>query len=132
MFYCNDSLDYYADCVYSALLLHDICKADDTPEHKTVFEHPLLAGELFYSTAITYIKDNDTISTYDKECLQSSTIPTIKSAIESHMGQWNVSRDKKIRLPLPKKLIEHFVHMIDYLASRKQVEFNFNDGVKDV
>lgn len=41
------------------------------------------------------------------------------------MGQWNCDRDGKVILPKPIALNEQFVHMCDYLASRKIIEVNF-------
>ncbi|MCD3326841.1 hypothetical protein G8V02_07945, partial [Clostridium botulinum D/C] len=50
----------------------------------------------------------------------------IVKAIRSHMGEWNKDyRTKKEVLPLPKTRIERFVHMCDYLASRKSINIEF-------
>jgi hypothetical protein len=38
--------------------------------------------------------------------------------IESHMGQW----DEFGKLPTPKTKAQRFVHMCDYLASRKEIQ----------
>ena len=51
----------------------------------------------------------------------------ICKVIESHMGPWNKSEYSDIILPLPKTKFERFVHMCDYLASRKFLDIKFND-----
>ena len=49
------------------------------------------------------------------------------NAINSHMGKWNTDyRTKAIVLPTPKSKVDRFVHLADYLASRKCLEFNFD------
>jgi hypothetical protein len=43
------------------------------------------------------------------------------------MGQWNYDyKSKKAVLPKPKTGKQFFVHMCDYLASRKFLEVNFD------
>jgi hypothetical protein len=43
------------------------------------------------------------------------------------MGQWNYdSYTKKEVLPKPKTAEQRFVHMCDYLASRKFIDVKFN------
>lgn len=43
----------------------------------------------------------------------------IACLIASHMGQWNVNLYSKTILPKPKTATQKFVHLCDYLASRK-------------
>lgn len=43
----------------------------------------------------------------------------IYDLIASHMGQWNTNDYVNIVLPKPKTQLEKFVHLCDYLASRK-------------
>ena len=46
----------------------------------------------------------------------------------SHMGRWNTNEyNPDIILPLPKTVEEKFVHMCDYLASRKFINVNFDE-----
>ena len=40
--------------------------------------------------------------------------------IESHMGVWDLYG----KLPRPKNVPQGFVHLCDYLASRKEIEIN--------
>ena len=50
------------------------------------------------------------------------------SAIETHMGKWNTSKNSQVVLPKPKTAIQYMVHLADYIASRKcttwDVEFD--------
>lgn len=122
----SEMIDLYADCAYAALILHDCMKPDVESENKsTRFDHPLLGAKLFTDTANDFIS-HYCISVKDKEVLQTS-VPLIKSAIESHMGQFTTSNYMPdVILPKPKTTLEVFVHQMDYLASRKYLVFDFN------
>ena len=122
----GEMIDLYADCAYAALILHDCMKPDIESEKKsTRFDHPLLGAKLFTDTANDFIS-HYCISVKDKEVLQTS-VPLIKSAIESHMGQFTTSNYMPdVILPKPKTTLEIFVHQMDYLASRKYLVFDFN------
>ena len=110
----------YADASYAALILHDCCKPDNTESHKTLFDHPLIAANLFKEIAKKYI-------TQDNMQYMKHVVPMVHSAIASHMGQWNTAPYAKgIVLPKPKSAIDAFVHMCDYLASRKFLIFDFD------
>lgn len=122
-----DKRNRMADCAYAALILHDCCKCDDTPKHTTRFDHPLVAAKLFKETVGKYIPANKewigpVVMDSLKEC-----VPVIYGAIASHMGQFNTANYAKgIILPKPNNGIEHFVHLCDYLASRKFLLFDFD------
>ena len=49
----------------------------------------------------------------------------ISDAISCHMGQWNTSKYNDKVLPTPHDSISWFVHLCDYLASRKFLNFDF-------
>lgn len=118
--YDDNTLAIYKDCAYAALILHDCMKPDDTEKHSTRFDHPLLAAKLFKEVAVNYIiKDN---MEYMK-----TVVPLIYKCIASHMGQYNTAvYAKGIKLPKPSSGLEEFVHMCDYLASRKFLIFDFD------
>ena len=121
-----EKLIIYRDIVYASLIIHDCCKPDDTPKHFTKFDHPLLAFELFKECATKYLNKNN--NAYMKE-----VVPAIYKCVASHMGEWNTaSYAKGIVLPKPSNRLEEWVHMCDYLGSRKFLEFNFDawDEVK--
>lgn len=112
--------EMYADAAYAALILHDCCKPDNTEKHGTVFDHPVLAANLFKETAKKYI-------TQDNMQYMKRVVPMIHGAIASHMGQFcTAPYARGIVLPKPKSGIEVFVHMCDYLGSRKFLTFEFD------
>lgn len=112
------------DATYAALILHDCCKPDDTPEHNTRFNHPILASELLHSVADKYVKELN-IAVSQKHEIKWQ-IERIANAIASHMGQWNTSKYSDIILPTPNTNLEWFVHTCDYLASRRFLEVDFD------
>lgn len=122
-----ETLQVYQDAAIAACICHDCCKAkDDDEKHTTIFEHPLFAAELFKKTAKIYLIENK--SNISKEDMQymKAVIPLVYSAIASHMGKWNTSKYAKgIVLPEPETGLDNFVHMCDYIASRKFIDFNF-------
>ena len=52
----------------------------------------------------------------------------LKDVISSHMGIWNEDYNGNEVLPVPKTKWENFVHMCDYLASRKCILFTFDEN----
>jgi len=118
----NNSVNNYTndekDLIILSLILHDGLKSGIIQEKHTRFDHPLLISKL--------IKDNQ-----EKTELNDSEISYICEAIESHMGQWNKDFNDNEVLPLPKSKNSRFVHMCDYLASRKflDVKFDSNDNI---
>lgn len=98
------------DSCIAALILHDGCKngRNGKAGDYTMFTHPLEMVEL--------IKDN---------VEETSQIKLICDLISTHMGQWTYNKfTKKEELRKPETELEYFVHMCDYLASRKQIEYN--------
>ena len=53
----------------------------------------------------------------------------ISKLIASHMGKWNVSNFSDVVLPIPSTSTEKFVHLVDFLGSRKCLEVDFNAGI---
>lgn len=110
----------YKDIAYAALILHDCKKPDDTPKHSTRFDHPLLAANLFKECARKYINQ-------DNMDYMKMVVPLVHGCIASHMGQFcTAPYAKGIVLPKPKSGLEQFVHMCDYLGSRKFLIFDFD------
>ena len=75
----------------------------------------------------SFIKENkDKLDFTDKE------IEFIVGVISSHMGPWNTNNYSNTILPKPNTSHQRFVHMCDYLASRKflNVEFEGNNIVR--
>lgn len=110
------------DLIIIALLIHDGVKYGDTYKKGdyTKFEHPILASE--------YAKSNK-----DKLSMSEEELNKMSAAVASHMGPWNTNQYSEVTLPVPKAPIEKFVHMCDYLASRRfiNLEFDKDDNVID-
>ena len=107
------------DAIILALILHDGLKHGDPKQRWTVKDHPLLIRPYFEnliaeSTATTGIEFG----------LTEIQRNAVYGLIESHMGQWNDTGEQK--MPKPKTEAQKFVHLCDYLASRKSLDFNFN------
>lgn len=94
------------DLMIMALLLHDGFKKGIKEERYTRFDHPLIAADFIYSH-----KGEANLSEEDALFL--------KKAISSHMGPWTTDYKGNEALPAPETKWENFVHMCDYLASRK-------------
>lgn len=102
------------DFIICALILHDTCKSGiDWSSRYTKHEHPLLVEDLI----------RDTLDDIDNGEFAFQVAPLIAS----HMGQWNTTRWSDITLPKPETEAQKFVHMCDYLASRKFLEYIFED-----
>jgi 23S rRNA maturation-related 3'-5' exoribonuclease YhaM len=114
----NDTVGYKfnndeKDLIIISLIMHDTLKSGLEKEKYTRFDHPILAAKL--------IKDNK-----DKLDFTNEELEIITSSISSHMGQWNTDNYSSAILPLPKNKYARFVHMCDYLASRKFLDVKFN------
>ena len=102
------------DLMLIALMLHDGLKHGKEESTYTKFDHPLIAAN--------YIREN-------KDSLEMSdeNIDFICEVISSHMGVWNKDFDGNEVLPIPKTKCQSFVHMCDYLASRKSILIEFDN-----
>ena len=109
------------DLIIMALTLHDGLKSGLNHEKYTKFDHPLLASK--------YIMENK-----EKLSMDIDDLRKMCSMIESHMGEWTYDNyNKKEVLPKPRTAEQRFVHMCDFLASRKflDVTFNKENNIKD-
>lgn len=104
------------DLIIIAIVLHDGLKCGLKKEDNTRFDHPLLVSK--------FIMENKSKLTMDVDDIRK-----VCSMIESHMGEWTVdpSNDREV-LPRPRTQEQRFVHMCDYLASRKFLDVKFEDG----
>lgn len=103
------------DLMIIAMIMHDGLKHGRENSQYTKFEHPIIVCD--------YIKENK-----DKISLDSDDIEFITRVISSHMGEWNTSPYSDIVLPLPKDKYQRFVHMCDFLSSRKFLNINFENN----
>lgn len=97
------------DMILVALCLHDGVKHGTEGNKSTIATHPLEVTK-YLEGKIPDIK-------------QKKYWSTIKSGIQSHMGEWNTDfKTRKEILPKPETNIQIFIHLCDYLASRKCIE----------
>lgn len=105
--------DRIKDLIIVAIVLHDSCKKGEVEEKYTRFDHPLVA--------CTFIKKNASLTKLSKD-----DIEFVCDCISSHMGRFNTSEYSDVILPIPKSPEQKFVHMCDYLASRKVIQIKFD------
>lgn len=105
------------DLIILAIILHDGLKKGIKEEKYTRFDHPLLMAD--------FININK-----DKLLLDKSELEILTSCIKTHMGQWIYDfRGNKI-LDEPTNKMQKFVHLCDYLASRKFLNIEFDDNME--
>lgn len=115
----NSSLQSFTskekDLMIFALLIHDGLKNGINKNEYTQFEHPLLISN--------YLNENK-----NKLYLNDEEIKFISNCLETHMGPWtkDYNGNEILRSPLSK--YERFVHMCDYLSSRKFLNISFEDN----
>lgn len=105
------------DLMLLGIIIHDSQKLGNPMEKYTRFDHPLLAA--------SFIEENK-----EQTDLTDEEIEFLKKVISSHMGQWNTNRYSDIELPKPKDKYEFFVHVCDYLSSKKFLDVKFEDDDK--
>lgn len=103
------------DLMIMALILHDGLKSGLTQEKYTRFDHPILMAD--------YIMDNE-----DKLDLDIPEIEFVCDVIKTHMGNWTTDYNGVEVLEKPKTKYQNFVHMCDYLASRKCILLPFDEN----
>lgn len=97
-----------------AALLHDFKKNGEKAHSEyTSFEHPRIAA-------------NYILSFKDCGIIPEREIEYIAKAVASHMGPWNTNgkTSKFEPLPIPQTKAEKFLHMCDYLSSRKDIDLS--------
>lgn len=114
--------EYQLDIAIASLILHDTRKLGMTDTSKsdyTRFDHPLLAAKAIREM---YNFDEEFMLVDDFAREAHNIANYIATCIEPHMGQWNTSKCFPMSLPMPTQPVEYFVHMCDYLASRKEFD----------
>ncbi len=101
------------DLMIMGLVLHDGLKHGLDMDKYTKFDHPLIMAK--------YIEDNKS-----DLFLENNEVEFLKEVISSHMGPWTINYKGEDVLPRPKNKFQNFVHMCDYLASRKCILFEFD------
>lgn len=108
----NNFTDDEKDLIIFSLLLHDGLKSGKTKSEYTLFEHPILMSN--------YIKENKS----ELE-LNDDEIDLVCRCIETHMGPWTKNYKGEEVLTAPKDKYQRFVHMCDYLSSKKFLDIKF-------
>ena len=107
--------DEEKDLMLCGILVHDGLKHGLVESKYTVFEHPILMAD--------FIRENK-----DKLTWNDNQINFIASIIETHMGEWTVDYKGNEVLKKPSNKYQKFVHMCDFLASRKFLDIRFENG----
>ena len=103
------------DLMLIALIMHDGLKHGKIKEKYVRFDHPILMAN--------YIKENK-----DKLTLTDNEIEFLCNVISSHMGSFNTNPYSDVTLPIPHNKYQRFVHMCDFLASRKFLDVKFENN----
>lgn len=103
------------DLMLMGLLLHDGLKLGKEESKYTKFDHPILMAN--------YIDE-------EKENLEltDSERTLVMDVIKTHMGPWTSDFNGNEVLERPKTKYQNFVHMCDYLASRKCIIIPFDEN----
>ncbi len=103
------------DLLIFALLVHDGLKLGIPEEKYTRFDHPILMQKFIY-------ENKDELSLSEEDAI------FLGDAIKTHMGPWTKDYDGNEVLEAPHTKYQNFVHMCDYLASRKFLEVPFDEN----
>lgn len=102
------------DLMLVGLLIHDGLKLGKEDSKYTKFDHPILMANY-----IEEQKDNLELSDEQRKL--------VCEVIKTHMGPWTTDYQGREVLEKPKTKYQSFVHMCDYLASRKCILIPFDD-----
>lgn len=108
--------DREMDLMRIAGFVHDGRKSGEQADYEkskfTKFDHPLQMANV--------------VRSYDGKYLSHDEIELIATCISSHMGQWSTDRKSSVVLPKPVNVYQEFIHLADYLASRKDLTMAFD------
>ena len=115
--YNNKFTSREMDLMRIAGLCHDGRKSGEQSDYEkskfTKFDHPIQMANV--------------IRSYDGKYLNRDELEFIAHCIESHMGAWNTDSKSSVVLPKPQDEAQFFVHLADYLASRKDLTMAFDN-----
>ena len=109
--------DREKDLMLMSLLIHDGLKLGNPKERYTRFDHPILMGQFIIDH-----KDEIGLNKKDAEFMND--------VIKTHMGPWITDYQGNEVLEIPKTKYQSFVHMCDFLASRKCILVPFDEEDK--
>ncbi len=108
--------DRELDLMRVAGWIHDGRKSGEQADYErskfTRFDHPIQMANV--------------VRSYDGEYLNHDELEFIAMCISSHMGQWSTDRKSSVVLPKPINVYQEFIHLADYLASRKDLTMAFD------
>lgn len=121
IFNMNNLSDLDKEIILAAALVHDNAKygAEDVikeGKYYTLGEHPRLVKEIAKNAGLYEILDDEEIDVLEK----------MLKLIETHMGEWTNVRGGE-PLDAPSSKAQAFIHMCDYIVSRKTF-----DNVQDM
>lgn len=106
--------DREKDLMLIALLVHDGLKLGEKEERYTRFDHPILMANYIIKNQLQYnLEEDDAIF--------------IADVIKTHMGPWTKDYNGNEILERPKTKYQNFVHMCDFLASKKFLQVSFDE-----
>ena len=110
--------DREKDLMLIALLIHDGIKLGIPQGKYTRFDHPILMGDFV-------------IEKHEEVGLSKEDATFLNDVIKTHMGPWTTDYNGNEVLEKPKTKYQNFVHMCDFLASRKclLVPFDENNNI---
>ena len=103
------------DLMIMGIILHDGVKCGVPKEKYTRFDHPILMADI--------IMDNEEVLGLEME-----EIEFVCDVIRTHMGPWTTDYNGVEVLEKPTTKYQNFVHMCDYLASRKALLVPFDEN----
>ncbi len=103
------------DLMLMGLLLHDGLKLGFPQEKYTRFDHPILMANFI---------ENESVNLK----ISSDEVKFVADVIKTHMGVWTTDYRGNEVLEKPKTKYQNFVHMCDYLASRKCILLPFDEN----
>ena len=109
--------DHEKDLMLVSLLVHDGLKSGNPKEKYTRFDHPILMANYI-------LEKHETIGISKEDATFCADV------IKTHMGYWTTDYDGNEVLEKPKTKYQNFVHMCDYLASRKCILVPFDKDNK--
>lgn len=108
--------DREMDLMRVAILTHDGRKSGEQADYEkskfTKFDHPIQMANV--------------VRSYDGKYLNHDEIEFVAECMSSHMGQWSTDRKSSVVLPKPMNVYQEFIHLADYLASRKDLTMAFD------
>jgi len=111
------------DTIIAALILHDCMKAGTGTDLHTQTNHPTPMAMFVREFNLDHHLNWDG----ERQQALSPLMGPIADLISTHMGRWVTdSHTKEVVLTPPETAMQKRVHLCDYLASRKHLEYKFD------